>query len=66
MNHSPKNAIKPPQRYTSFSCMGCEITSVPLEKDKDSATRNPRSAMQQKKYSGLNQSIYSCNFLHYY
>lgn len=46
MNHSPKNAIKPPHRYTSFSCVGCEIISVPLEKDEDTATRNPRSATQ--------------------
>ena len=46
INHSPQNAIKPPQRYTSFLCVGCEIISVPLEKEEDKDKRNPKSAIQ--------------------
>lgn len=46
INHRPMNDIKPPQRYTSFLCVGCEIISVPLEKEADTVKRNPKSAIQ--------------------
>jgi hypothetical protein len=38
--------MKTPQMYTSFLCVGCEIISVPLEKEEDTDKRNPKSAIQ--------------------
>lgn len=46
IKNRPQKAIKPPQRYTSFLFVGCEITSVPLEKEDDTDKRNPKSAIQ--------------------